>query len=207
MSVRSSTPFRTLTALIACCALVAAAVLATAGPAAPAPKVGKRHLIFGGHIAVQFDPALLTAYGIVLEPHRSAKPSPTGLRFKIHDGRTTLRYLPVGLIQSVGTTALVQGANKLSLHWFDARFGKKSVLSSRVGVNSGWGPRATLFRLTPSDAGYTVDGQKITHTNLPLTLTAVGAAQLNALFVAPGQPPFAIGQQVGVVSIKTRWYN
>jgi hypothetical protein len=30
---------------------------------------------------------------------------------------------------------------------------------------------------------------------------------LNALFVAPGQPPFAIGQQVGVVSIKTRWYN
>ena len=207
MSVRSSTPFPALTALLVCCALVAGAVLTTAGPATPAPKVGKRHLVFGGHIAVQFDPALLTAYGIALEPHRSAKPSPTGLRFKIHDGRTTLPYLPVGLIQSVGTTALVQGANKLSLHWFDARFGRKSVLTSRVGVNSGWGPRATLFRLTPSQPGYAVDGQKITHTNVPLTLTATGAAQMNALFVAPGVPPFAIGQQVGIVNIKTRWYN
>jgi hypothetical protein len=207
MSARSSTQFRALTALIACFALAALAVLATAGPAAPAPKVGKRHLVFGGHIAVQFDPALLAAYGIVIEPHRSARPSPTGLRFKIVDGRTTLTYPPVGLIQSVGTTTLVQGANKISLHWFNARFGRKPVLSSRVGVNTGWGPRATLFRLTPSEAGYKVDGQKITHTNVPLTLTATGAAQMTASFVAPGQPPFAIGQQVGVVNIRTRWYN
>lgn len=207
MPGRSSTPFRPLVALVACCALVAPAALALAEPAAPAPKVAKRHLVFGGHIAVQFDPALLAAYGIVLEPHRSAKPSPTGLRFKIHDGRTTLAYPPIGLIQSVGTTTLVQGANKISLHWFDARLGtRKSVLSSRVGVNSGWGPRATLFRLTPSEPSWKVDGQKIVLTNVPLTLTASGAAQMNASFVAPGQPPFAIGQQVGVVNIKTRWY-
>jgi hypothetical protein len=202
---RSSTPVRTLIALVACCAAAALAALALAEPAAPAPK--GRHNVFGGHVAVQFDPALLAAYGIVIQPHRSARPSPTGLRFKIHDGRTTLNFPPTGLIQTVGTTTLVQGANRISLHWFDAKLRKKkSVLSSRVGVNAGWGPRGTLFRLAPSQPTWKVDGQKIIVSNVPITLTAAGAAQMNASFVAPGQPPFAIAQQVGVVNIRTRWY-
>jgi hypothetical protein len=205
MMGRSSTQFRMLTTLVACCALAALGALALAEPAAPAPK--GRHNVFGGHIAVQFDPALLAAYGIVIQPHRSARPSSTGLRFKIYDGRTTLNFPPTGVVKTVGTTNLVQGANRISLHWFDAKLRKtKSVLSSRIGVNAGWGPRATLFRLAPSQPTWKVDGQKVVYTNVPLTLTAAGAAQLNASFVAPGQPPFAIAQQVGVVNIRTRWY-
>lgn len=89
----------------------------------------------------------MASQGIVVEPREDARPSREGLRFKIVDGRTTLTFPPLGLVQSVGTMALVKGASNVSLTFFTARFGAAPALSSRVGIDSGWGPRSTLFRL------------------------------------------------------------
>jgi hypothetical protein len=64
----------------------------------------------------------------------------------------------------------------------------------------------TPFRLTLSQPSFVVEGQDVALTNIPITLTAVGASMLNAHFVALGQPPFTIGQPIGVLNVKTRWY-
>jgi hypothetical protein len=174
--------------------------------AAPAPADARQIFVFGGNTTVQLDAALLTPYGIVVERRGSAKPSPAGLRFKIVDGRTTLEYPPAGKVLTVGSMALVQGANNITFTWFHTTLGKKPRLSARVGVNSGWGPRMTPFRLTLSQPSFVVEGQDVALTNIPITLTAAGASMLNAHFVAPGQPPFTIGQPIGVLNVKTRWY-
>jgi hypothetical protein len=182
------------------------AVRGAARRAGPRGARAPRGLLFGGFTTVQFDPALMASQGIVVEPREGARPSREGLRFKIVDGRTTLTFPPLGLVQSVGTMALVKGASNVSLTFFTARFGAAPALSSRVGIDSGWGPRSTLFRLRLREPNMLVRGQRFELTKVPIALTAAGAAAMNIQF-GVGLAPFRAGQRVGTLNLRTRWYE
>jgi hypothetical protein len=148
----------------------------------------------------------MASQGIVVEPREGARPSREGLRFKIVDRRTTLTFPPLGLVQSVGTMALVKGASNVSLTFFTARFGAAPALSSRVGIDSGWGPRSTLFRLRLREPNMLVRGQRFELTKVPIALTAAGAAAMNIQF-GVGLAPFRAGQRVGTLNLRTWWYE
>jgi hypothetical protein len=214
--VRFPSKTRTRALIVAtACALVAALVAAPlAGAATKAPS--KRPLpnfVFGGFVTVQFDPALMAAYGITVEWR--GKPKPTaqgGLRYKVFDGKTTLKFPLKSVIKTVGNVGLEQTATGRDLNFtdFHVRLSpSKSVLPAATGSNIGYGgPRQALLGVSPTAESVVVKGTRLRVNNVPITLTAAGAAAWNAQF-ATGLPvpPFAAGQVVGVLNISTGWYN
>jgi hypothetical protein len=195
------------------CALATALVAAPAAGAAtraqkPAPRPA---LIFGGFATLQLDPALMAANGIVVEQPRM-RPLPSArIRYKIVDGKTTLRFPLKSTIKTVGNAVLRQGASGINLNFTDftvALKPTKSVLSAMSGQGIGYGgPRQTLLRIAPTSAATTVKTSRLTMKLVPVTLTATGAATFNALFAAGvPTPPFSLGQQIGTLTVTTRWY-
>ncbi len=213
--MRVSPKIRTRALVVAAaCALsaaLAAAPLAGAATKAPAKKP-RPAFVFGGFATVQLDPALMTAYGITVEWRGKTKPTAQGgLRYKVADGTTTLRFPLKSVIKTVGNVGLEQTATGRDLNFtdFTVKLGPaKSVLSAGTGSNIGYGgPRQTLLRISPTAPSVVVKGAGLRVNNVPITLTAAGAAAWNAQF-ATGLPvpPFAAGQVVGLLNVNTRWY-
>ena len=212
MPFPTHTRMRTLV-VTGACALAAALVAAPAAGAATAAqkKPPRPVLLFGGAINLQFDPALMAATGIVVEqPRGTALPS-AAVRYKVVNGKTTLKFPPKGTIETVGNAVLRQPASFTSLNFTAFRVGlkpTKSVLSAESGQDIGFGgPRQTLLRIAPTRAGLVVKTSRLQMTDIPVTLTATGVTTFNALFGAGlPTPPFALGQVVGTLTVKTRWY-
>ncbi len=201
-------------AAAACVALAGVAIAPLAGAATstakkkPAPRPA---FVFGGFATVQFDAALMAAHGITVESRSNAKPTATGgIRYKVVNGKTTLKFPLKSTFITVGNVGLEQLATGRDLNFTDFRISltpTKSVMSALSGSNIGFGgPRQTMLRLTPAAESLVVKRDKLQLKNVPITLTANGAAGMNAQFGA-GAAPFAIGQPVGTLTIKTEWYN
>jgi Htaa len=213
MPIASKTRMRALVVTAACALIAALAVAPLVGAAAAAPaKTPRPALVFGGFATVQFDPALMAAYGITVEWRGTTKPTPQGgLRYKVVDGTTTLRFPLRSVIKTVGTVGLEQTATGRDLNFtdFDVKLRPaKSVLVARTGSNIGYGgPRQTLLRISPPRSSVVVRTSRLQVKSVPITLTAAGAAAFNAQF-ATGLPlpPFAVGQAIGALEVKTRWY-
>jgi hypothetical protein len=212
MRFPSKTRTRALVVATACALVAALAAAPLAGAATKAPS--KRPLpnfVYGGFVTVQFDPALMAAYGITVEWRGRNKPTAQGgLRYKVFDGKTTLKFPLKSVIKTVGNVGLEQTATGRDLNFtdFHVRFSpSRSVLSAATGSNIGYGgPRQTLLGISPTAESVVVKGTLLRVNNVPITLTPGGAAAWNAQF-ATGLPPFAAGQVVGVLNIGTRWYN
>lgn len=192
------------------CAVAAALAAAPVADAAKAKKKGRpvdTVYVYGGFATLQLDPAALAPFGVAVEARENAKPTSAGLSFKVVDGKTRVIYPLNGFVQGRGSMALVQGTNNISLTNIKARFTrKKSVLSARVGVNARYGPPGTLLRLAPEKKAFSVKGLRWQLRQVPVSLTAAGAALFNAQFGA-GAAPFAPLQRVGTLTIKTKWYQ
>ena len=190
--------------LVARAALGLVAIAAIATPMAsakPAPKVA----FFGGGATVQFDPAVFTPLGVAATPGTGAVPTSSGIRFKITGGDGTTRYPLSGQIRSVKGMTLQQGDTRLTLNWFNASLGGSHALSEIVGSNADWGPRMTLFSLNITKPSLVVKAARFQLNNVPIVLTPVGAAVLNAQFGA-GAAPFTAAQQVGTLQVRTSYY-
>jgi hypothetical protein len=194
------------------CALAAALVAAPGAGAATTTQAKPRPvLLFGGSATLQLDAALMAANGIVVEQPRMTPIPSARIRYKIVDGKTTLKFPLKGTIETVGNAVLRQPATFTSLNFTDFRVAlkpTKSVLSAESGQDIGFGgPRQTLLRISPTRAGLVVKTSRLQMKDVPITLTASGAATFNALFgVGAPTPPFAIGQPVGTLTVTTRWY-
>jgi hypothetical protein len=192
----------------AACASVAAVAAVPTAAAATAPKPA---LVFGGFATLQLDPALMAANGIAVEQPRMTVLQSARIRFKVVDGKTTLRFPLKGTVKTVGNAVLRQNPSGINLNFTDltVRLSRaKSVLSAMSGQGIGYGgPRQTLLRIAPTRAAMVVKTSRLQLKAVPITLTATGAATFNALFGAGlPTPPFSIGQQVGTLTVKTRWY-
>jgi hypothetical protein len=190
------------------CASVAAFAAAPIAGAAAAPRPA---LVFGGFATLQLDPALMAANGIVVEQPRMTVLQSARIRFKVVDGRTTLRFPLKGTIKTVGNAVLRQNPTGINLNFTDLTVGlspKKSVLSAMSGQGIGYGgPRQTLLRIAPTRAATVVKTSRLQMKVVPITLTATGTTTFNALFgVGRPTPPFSIGQKVGTLTVTTRWY-
>lgn len=194
--------------LAAACASVAALAAAPTAGAATAPRPA---LVFGGFATLQFDPALMAANGIVVEQPRMTVLQAARIRFKVVDGKTTLRFPLKGTIKTVGNAVLRQRPSGINLNFTDLTVrlsSTKSVLSAKSGQGIGYGgPRQTLLRIAPTRAATVVKTSRLQMKLVPVTLTATGATTFNALFgVGRPTPPFSIGQQIGTLTVTTRWY-
>jgi hypothetical protein len=191
---------------LALAGLGAVAALVPAQQAAAKPA-----FVFGGFATVQFDPALMAAHGITVEPRTKVKPTATGgVRYKIVDGKTTLKYPLKSTFITVGNLGLEQFATGRDLNFTDFRISlkpAKSVLSALSGSNIGFGgPRQTMLRIAPPKESVVFKRANLQIKNVPLTLTANGVAAMNAQF-GQGAAPFTLGQVVGTLNVKTQWYN
>lgn len=203
---------RGMLAAIACAIAAVLAAAPMAGAAQSTQAANRQVLVFGGFATVQFDVALLSSLGITLAPGDTTKVTPTGgLRYKIYDGKTTLKFPQKGSILSVGNVSLEQPANTSDLNFtdFTVKLGPtKSVLSARTGANIGYGgPRQSLLRIAPTAESLIVTDVALQLKDVPITLTAAGATVFNAQF-GPGlpAPPFTLGQVVGTLNVKTKYY-
>ncbi len=210
----SKTRMRVLVVAAACALGAALAAAPLAGAATKAPS--KRPLptfVFGGHATVQFAPALMASYGITVEWRGRNKPTAQGgLRYRVIDGKTTLKFPLKSVIKTVGNVGLEQTATGRDLNFtdFHVRLSpSRSVLSAATGSNIGYGgPRQSLLGISPTAPSVVVKGTRLHVYNVPITLTATGAAAMNAQFAAGlPVPPFAAGQVVGLLNIRTHWYN
>ena len=207
---------RAVTAAVVCAAVGAlpGAALAQAGapPDAPPKRPSGPAFVFSGFTTVKFDPALMASVGIVVEPRGSVRPGADGgLRYKIYDGRTTLKFPLKSTILSAGNAGLRQASSGSNLNFtdFTVKLGRaKSVLSAKSGEGIGYGgPRQTLLRIAPLPENVIVDEPRLQVLNVPITLTATGTTVFNTLFGAGlPAPPFALGQTVGTLNVKTKYY-
>ena len=214
MRFPSKTRTRALVVAAACALSAALAAAPLAGAATKAPS--KRPLptfVYGGFVTVQFDPALMAAYGITVDWRQEAEADGAGgLRYKVNDGKTTLKFPLKSVIKTVGNVGLEQTATGKDLNFTDFHVKlspSRSVLSAATGSNIGYGgPRQTLLGISPTAESVVVKGTRLRVNNVPITLTAAGAAAWNAQFAAGlPVPPFAAGQVVGVLNVSTGWYN
>ena len=214
MRVPSKTRTRALVVATACALSAALAAAPLAGAATKAPS--KRPLptfVFGGFATVKFDPALMTAYGITVDWRGGRSRRRRGAcATRSFDGKTNLKFPLKSVIKTVGNVGLEQTATGRDLNFtdFHVRLSpSKSVLPAATGSNIGYGgPRQTLLGISPTAPSVVVKGTRLRVNNVPITLTAAGAAAWNVQF-ATGLPvpPFAAGQVVGLLNINTGWYN
>ncbi len=186
-------------------AAAGAAALALVGASSAAAKAPPKTFFFSGSTAILWDPAVLTPLGITAAPGKGAVGAAEGLRVKISEGEGTTRYPLSGRIRTVKGMTLEQGTTRVTLNWFTVGLGKGRPLSALVGSNADWGPRMTLFATTLRRASVVVRPGRFQLKNVPVTLTPVGAAVFNAHFGAGGAP-FAAGQRVATLQLRTRSY-
>jgi hypothetical protein len=212
MPFRTHTRMRAVVVATACATVAALAAAPLAAAATPTQaKPPRPALIFGGSATLQLDPALMAANGIVVEQPRLTVLASARIRYNIVDGKATLRFPLKGNIKTVGNAVLRQPATFTSLNFTDVTVGltpAKSVLSADSGQDIGYGgQRQTLLRIAPTRAATVVKTSRLKMTLVPITLTATGATTFNALFgVGRPTPPFSIGQQIGTLTVTTRWY-
>jgi hypothetical protein len=213
--MRAAVPSISLRALVAtaACALVGlAAVVPLAGAAESKQRRTRLPYTFGGSTNILFDPALMASLGIVVEPRGTLRPAADGsVRYKIYDGKTTLKVPLKSTIFSAGNLGLEQESSGNDLNFTDVTVRlkpTKSVLSAQVGANIGYGgPRQTLLRIAQPPGSVIVTKTGIQLKNVPITLTAVGVTVFNTQFGAGlPTPPFALNQVVGTLNLKTKYY-
>ena len=211
-------------------ALVASASMALLGAgAAVAPSLAgaaipvKPVQVYAGTALVSIDPAVITPLGISVEgrppsrnPGNRFGLKPAGVKMKVVGGVMRLRGTPKGQIRTVGGFALTRpdpvvpgvapSKTKVTFNWPSYSFGSGPKVSTILGVQSEWGNRSTWFKFSlPAGTVKISAAGTLTVKNVPLALTAVGAAGMNAVF-GNGAAPFTAGQVVGTTSITTRWY-
>jgi hypothetical protein len=197
----------------------AATVPSLAGAAIPVKPVQ----IYGGTAVVSIDPAVIAPLGIAVEgrpptrnPGKKFGLKANGVRVRVVGGVMRLRGTPKGQIRTVGGLALTRPdpvvppatptQRKVTFNWPNYSFGATPKMSTILGVQSEWGTRSTWFKFTlPKGTVKIRAAGTLSIKNAPLTLTAVGAAGMNAVF-GDGVGPFTAGQAIGTTSITTRWY-
>ena len=197
----------------------AAVAPSLAGAAIPAKPVQ----IYSGTALVSIDPAVITPLGISLEgrppsrnPGNRFGLKAAGVKVKIVGGVMRLRGTLKGQLRTVGGFALTRPdpvvppatptTSKVTFNWPSYSFGSGPKVSTILGVQSEWGDRSTWFKFAlPAGTVKISAAGTLSIKNAPLSLTAVGAAGMNAVF-GNGAAPFVAGQQVGTTTITTRWY-
>lgn len=195
-------PLRLLLAALAAACLTALVAVPLAG-AATAKK--PTTYFFGGTASVQFDPAVLAPLGVAVVPGAGAAVTAQGVRVKVTEGSGSTRYPLKGQIRTVKGLTLTQGTTRISLNWFNIGLGAGRPMSALVGVNTNWGPRATLFATKISASSVVAIPGRFQINGAQVVLTAVGATLLNQVFGA-GAAPFAPGQRVGTLQVRTRTF-
>lgn len=197
---RISSPAR----LLATAAVGAAALALVATPMASA-KAPPKTFFFSGSTTILWDPAVFAPLGVTATPGPGAVAAADGLRFKVTEGEGRTKYPLSGQIRSVKGMTFQQGTTRITLNWFNVGLGKGRPLSALVGSNTNWGPRMTLFATQVGRASVIVKPGRFQLKDVPVVLTPVGAAVLNAHFGA-GAAPFVAAQRVGTLQLRTRSY-
>ena len=165
--------------------------------------------VFGGFATVQFDLPRLAATASPSNGAEAEADGAGGLRYRVIDGKTTLKFPLKSVIKTVGNVGLEQTATGRDLNFTD--FPSGSAPPSPCSRGDGLEHR--LRRPSPDAPGHLAHGCERGRegtpgvNNVPMA-AAAGAAAWNAQF-ATGLPvpPFAAGQVVGVLNVSTRWYN
>lgn len=178
--------------------LTALAVLAFAGTAAADGWKAKGKVkVKGGATTLALDPdtaAALTDAGITVAPIGPAEAGPDGIAFPITGGR--LSTDPVGgRIRHSGGLALSSSTTEVRLHKFVIRLDEAPDLTARVG-----GSRVSILDLDLSQAQVSLDGKRLTASGVIATLSADGAAALNAAFGLQ----LTAGLTIGTASVDAR---
>ena len=195
-------PLRLLAAAALGACLLALVAAPFAGAATTKPPTT---YFFGGTASVLFDPAVLTPLAIQVVPGAGAVPTAQGVRVKVTEGSGSTRYPLKGQIRSVKGLTLAQGTARITLNWFNIGLGKGRPMSALVGVNTNWGPRMTLFTTQVSKSSVVALPGRFQLNAVPVLLTATGATLFNQVFGA-GAAPFAPGQRVGTLQVRTRTF-
>lgn len=198
----SNRPLRLLVAAAVAACMMALAAAPFAGAAAKKPTTT---YFFGGTATVLFDPAVLAPLGIAVAPGAGAVSTAQGVRVKVTEGSGSTRYPLKGQIRTVKGLTLTQGTTRISLNWFNIGLGAGRPMSALVGVNTNWGARATLFATKISKSSVVAIPGRFQLNGAQVVLTPVGATLLNQVFGA-GAAPFAPGQRVGTLQVRTRTF-
>ncbi len=105
--------------------------------------------------------------------------------------------LSSGTIGHTGGLSLAAGSTKVELTRYDIKLGAKPTLSSLVNG----GGRATIFDLSLASAKVKISGLNVTVSNVPVTLSATGAAALNQAFNVTA---LAAGVPIGTATVKAK---
>jgi hypothetical protein len=216
MTLRSTLVASASMALLGAGAAVAPSLAGAAIPVKPVQ-------VYAGTALVSLDPAVTTPLGLSVEgrppsrnPGNKFGLKAAGVKVKVVGGVMRLRGTLRGQIRTVGGFALtrpdpvVPGVaptkTKVTFNWPSYSFGSGRKVSTILGVQSEWGDRSTWFKFAlPAGSVKISAAGTLTVKNAPLSLTAVGAAGMNAVF-GNGAAPFVAGQQIGTTTLTTRWY-